>query len=166
MATRVEYEFDPFDIVGMDRALVDPDRLDEVMHEIQNFVKESVLLDVAEQLSPVNGRNFPQLSPEYKHHKEDEGGTPVPNLELTGQLMSSVVVDMSGDKLLLTVGDDQQGKADGHNNFSGDSKLPLRRFIPNANDGETFRPKIRDGIREIIQGALVVDHLMSEPHGD
>lgn len=39
-------------------------------------------------------------------------------------------------------------KADGHNNFSGDSKLPKRRFIPEKN--QSFRPIIESGIEAVL----------------
>lgn len=42
----------------------------------------------------------------------------------------------------------EQGKADGHNNFSGKSKLPTRRFIPS--EKENFKRFINKGIDQII----------------
>ena len=151
----VAYEFDPFDIAGVDPDTLTASQRKAVLDEVTDFILESVLLDVAESRSPVTGRAFKGLNKDYRAIKEDEGGTPVPNLELTGDLMDSLeVVKGKRGKLVLTVSDDQQGKADGHNNHSGDSKLPRRPFIPDAARGETFRPKIREGIEAIIEDLL------------
>jgi len=43
---------------------------------------------------------------------------------------------------------DEEDKADGHNNFSGNSKLPTRRFIPDSS--ESFNGRIESGINQIL----------------
>jgi hypothetical protein len=40
------------------------------------------------------------------------------------------------------------GKADGHNNHSGTSQLPLRRFIPT--DREEFTQEIMSSLRSVV----------------
>jgi hypothetical protein len=154
---KVEYEFDPFAIAGVDGDALTAAQRKEALDEIVDFLLESVRLDVAESRSPVTGRAFKGLNKDYKALKEEEGGTPVPNLEMTGDLMDSLEIKQGkGGRLLLTVSEDQMGKADGHNNHSGDapSWMPRRPFIPDASAGETFRPAIRDGIAEIVEALL------------
>lgn len=152
----VSFEFNPFAMAGFEESDIPANRREMALDVIQDFLKESILLDVAESRSPVTGRGFKGLDKDYKAFKEDEGGTPVANLELTGELMDSLIVRASKKSgyLVVTVTDDQMGKADGHNNHSGESKLPRRPFIPDFDKGETFRPSIRDGIREIIEDAI------------
>ena len=152
---KVEYEFDPFDIAGVDVSSISSAQRKQILDEIKALVLENVLLDVADQRSPVTGRTFKGLNPQYKIQKELEGGTGVANLLLSGDLLDSLVVKSAGgSKLLLTVSEDQMGKADGHCNFSGESQLPRRPFIPDESNGETFRPAIRSQIREVIDSIL------------
>lgn len=46
-------------------------------------------------------------------------------------------------------------KADGHNDFSGDSKLPKRRFIPE--DNQEFKATIVAGVNQILDGYRIND---------
>lgn len=151
MATKVEYEFDPFDVAGIDTTGMSNAEIKDALQEVENFIKESVLSDVGAQRSPVTGGKFKALSKAYKKQKIAEGGKGVPNLELSGAMLSGLETFRKGDKIVLTVSDDEQAKADGHNNFSGDSKLPERKFIPNADAGETFRPAIVKGIKNLLE---------------
>ena len=159
--SRVEYVFDPFELVGIDPAKLKGGAKDEALDEIADFVLESVLTDVGNQKSPVTGREFKRLSKDYAEKKKAEGGTPVPNLEMEGDLMDSVRVKKRGRKLVLTVdGELEQLKADNHNKFSPESKataVPARKFIPNAEEGESFRPDIRRGIKELLSDYLEDD---------
>jgi len=55
----------------------------------------------------------------------------------------------SGSEIEFGIFDRSQApKADGHNNFSGDSKLPLRRFIPDRD--ETLKKSIEKRIETVI----------------
>jgi hypothetical protein len=128
----------------------------EVVDSVKDYILEQVLLHVAEGKSPVAGHGkFKKLDKDYAERKDEEGGTVLAgrgsNLELTGALMSSLKITKRGNKMTLTVERDQQDKADGHNNFSGDSKLPIRRFIPFAEEEETFNAKIIEGVRKIVE---------------
>lgn len=152
---KVEYLFDPFEIAGVDPESLPASVRRDVLAEVSDYVLESVLLDVADTRSPVTGRPFKGLSKDYKERKEAEGGTPIANLLMDGDLLDALTVKKAGKTALaLTVSEDQQPKADGHNNFSGDSKLPRRPFIPDAKRDESFRPAIREGIRDIVLEAL------------
>ena len=64
----------------------------------------------------------------------------------TMQNMCVSVTAPSNSQIELT---EEQGKADGHNNFSGESKLPTRQFIPK--DNQSFRPDIKSEIQAIAE---------------
>lgn len=148
MSKPVKFEFNPF-------ALVEAEPLPRAqkraaLSDIADFVLESVLSDVGSQRSPVAGHGaFPKLSKSYKRVKDSEGGTPIPNLELSGDMLSALEVKKKGETLVLQISGREAGKADGHNNHSGDSSLPLRRFIPT--EAETFKGDILRGISRIIE---------------
>lgn len=135
--------------------------------QIESKVKDIVLTEVIEKMgegvSPVTGRKikkkFKKLSEDYLIKKEELGGTPEANLELSGDLKNSLRVKKKGDELILTVLSDQQPKADGHNNFSGKSSLPERKFIPNAKKGETFSRDIRDTIKSFIETEIELEDI-------
>jgi hypothetical protein len=157
MAKKVEYKFDPLKIAGVKKSDVPKRALDDILSKVADYVKESVLSYVADEESPVSGRGaFKALSKksEYTEEKKDLVGNTKANLENTGALLDSVKVVGNGSALVLTVDSDQMGKADGHNNHSGDSNLPTRRFIPKAKDGETFKRDILDGIKQIVKDEI------------
>lgn len=152
MASIFKFNFDPFDLAGIEVKLKGKEKQD-LLDKIADYVHESILSDVGEGRSPVTGRSFKALSPAYAKEKKGEGSKPVANLELHGDMLDALVVKTTRNKLSVYVeGASQQGKVDGHNNFTGDSKIPTRKFIP-APD-ETFRPDIRDGIRKLIEEAI------------
>ena len=78
--------------------------------------------------------------------------SPVANLELSGDMLDSLEFRVKGTKIEVGIWGSEADKADGHNNFSGDSKLPERKFIPNGSNGETFRPDIRQEVDSILEG--------------
>ena len=147
--TKVKFDFKPSDFIKGVR--IKRGKKEELLNEIADFVETEVLKDIGDQRSPVNGRKFKQLSKDYAKIKKKSGAPPIPNLELEGDMLDSLQVLKTTTGLRLTVADSEQGKADGHNNFSGKSRIPERKFIPNASEGETFRPKIRKGIESIIK---------------
>ena len=64
-------------------------------------------------------------------------------------MWDSIEAKFDGNKLLVGVFDKKEvPKADGHNNFSGESKLPKRRFIPD--EDQSFRPSIMRKINILI----------------
>lgn len=153
MARDVSFEFDPFEMVGIDKEKLPDSVVREAMADIKDYVLEQILIDVANAKSPVTGERFEKLNTEYAKQKKKEGGRGIANLMLTGDMLDAVRIKSAGDsKLLLYVSADQSDKADGHNNHSGEStKLPTRRFIPLEDDGDSFRPGIERGIKDIIE---------------
>lgn len=144
---RVAFEFDPLD--GFDIA---SDLKEEALSTIADFVKEQVLSYVGSGESPVAGGKWQrELSPEYRKRKAEISGVDFANMELTGAMLDALDVAIEKDHLALEVTGEEAAKADGHNNFSGKSKLPPREFIPNAKKGQNFRSDILAGIRDIAQ---------------
>lgn len=147
MARKVEYRFNPFEGVTLKRT----DKA-KAKAEIADLIKTRVLEYVGNQNSPVSGRGkFKKLNRSYKAEKEASGRPGVPNLEFRGDLLDSVRVKFEGDESVLYVLSRESDKADGHNNHSGQSTLPERRFIPKAEDGETFKRDILSEIDAIIR---------------
>lgn len=146
---KIFYEFDPEELTGVK---VPASRRDEALDEVADFVKESMLSDIGKGKSPVDGEgSFPALSDAYKKIKREKSSKVIPNLELNGDLLDSLDVRKKRKKLRVEVGADQDEKADGHCNFTGRSKLPRRRFMPKAADGQTFTGQIVSGIKKILE---------------
>lgn len=150
---KVEYEFDPFKIVGVDDSEIPKEKKREILDDIADLVLTSVLEYVGDGKSPVKGYGaFKQLTKDYA--EKEHGGNRKAKLELSGDMLDAMHVKVKGDRLILTIDEDQQGKADGHNNFSGDSLLPTRRFVPKGKDGETFKEDILNEIKGVIEDNL------------
>jgi len=142
----VKYTFNPFELAGVDP----PENAEErqaAVEEIADFIHEQVLSDVASTKSPIDNRKFQSLSKDYKKFKKSQGRSGVPNLEFTGSMLDALQTVIKGNKITLQIKGKESGKADGHNNHSGKSTLPTRRFIPLD---EGFRPGILEGVRRII----------------
>lgn len=121
--------------------------LTRILSNVPENSKEDAALAIGQELidsikdhlkdgeSPVEGYKFKELSEKYADKKK--GGDRTPNLKLEGDLLESLSAEYEGDTLVIGVSSSQEGKADGHNNFSGDSNLPTRRFL--ADSGEVFK---------------------------
>jgi hypothetical protein len=97
--------------------------------------------------SPVAGYgSFQELSTKYADTQKN--GDKIANLWLKGTMQNSLDWELNGNELIIGVSPDQGPKADGHNNFSGDSKLPTRRFLAETTQGEVF--KAQDKALELI----------------
>ena len=121
------------------------------LKEIADYVKEEILSRVGSGYSPVDGYgNFPAYSKEYKKFKQEYSSASTVNLELTGAMLDALKYEINVRDGVIELGiwGDEADKADGHNNFSGKSDLPLRRFIPK--DNQKFVAEIENGIDNII----------------
>jgi uncharacterized protein YgfB (UPF0149 family) len=153
---RVVYEFDPFELAGVDG----PDKKSstrEALEEIAEFVKTEIIIHAGEGRSPVSGGAWKRsLSPEYRKLKEKISGVSFANMELHGDLLDALEARVVGNRIQVGwfSGLEAQ-KADGHNNFSGKSQLPLRQTIPK--EGETFRRDIISGMKQIAEAFMEED---------
>jgi hypothetical protein len=154
---KIEYRFDPFELAELD---FDPDLIprakrEELLEEISDFVTDAIREDCENRKSPVDGSAFPKLSADYKKKKQAMGGAGVPDLELTGDMLNGMRTKTAKGEIAVYIsGKQNQLKADNHNKFSPESKdtpVPARKFIPNSEEDETFRPAIVRGIKKIIR---------------
>lgn len=109
-------------------------------------------MSVGESKSPLDGSRFKALSKDYKKQKQADGAPGTPNLDLKGQMLAALEYRETSTGIEIGVFGSQAPKADGHNNFSGDSLIPERRFLPG--EGESFRPGIEKQVDAIIADAM------------
>jgi len=143
-----ELELDLSDVPREDRV--------DVKDQVGQFIIEQILKSVGSVESPIEGGKFKKtLSPDYRAKKKAEGYSPIPNLEVSGNMLSSLDFKNSSSGIKIGIFGDSEnaGKADGHNNFSGESNLPERVFL--AKSGSTFKKDITDQINNIILDAVV-----------
>lgn len=130
------------DLTGIPRS-----EIQSAKDAVGSFVVDAILTRVADGTSPVTGRKFKELSKNYADKMK--GGDRNPNLELFGDMLNSLGYKPTKEGIAVGImSEDQRPKADGHNNLSGKSSLPQRRFIP-ATD-ENFVPSIRSEIDKIL----------------
>jgi hypothetical protein len=122
---------------------------DRIADEVGNYLVETTLISIEQGKSPVSGEgSFKALSPDYKALKKREGGTPKPNLEFNGDLKDQLNFEQTKNGVKVGVFGDRAGAADGHNNLSGKSKLPKRRFLPD--EGQNYKSDTRKEVDRII----------------
>ena len=125
----------------------------QLTNEVGQYLVEQILDDVSQSKSPVNGQRFVGLTKEYKNIKKNYSSSTAPNMELTGDLLDSLIFKSKGSKIEVGIFDfDQAQKADNHNKFSGASKktsVPKRQFIPY--EDQRFRKGIERSIIEIVK---------------
>lgn len=154
---KVEFNLDPFDLAGISKSDVSRSARKDILDEVTAYLTDAIKKDVKDATSPVTGEAFQGLSDAYKAKKKAAGKGTKANLIFTGKLIDSIRVKATGGEVNVTVLKSQQDKADGHNNFSGDSKLPERKFIPNEDNGESFRKGILDEIVKIVESRVEED---------
>lgn len=122
----------------------------DVKDQIGNFLIEQILATVGSQNSPIRGKDWPKLNKEYAKSKKEDGFSPVANLERTGEMLGSLEFKITKDGVKIGIFDnkDEVAKADGHNNFSNESLIPTRQFLPKT--GESFEKDIENQIKKII----------------
>ena len=146
---KVAYKFNPEDLTGLK---IPKDASKETREQIAQAVHEFILDYVGQGKTPVAGGSWKRtLSKEYLKIKKEESGVSFANMELTGDMLDALEVVVSGKNIEVRIQGEEAGKADGHNNFSGDSKLPTRSFIPNAGKNQTFKRPIIDEMKNIIR---------------
>lgn len=148
MVQKVSYEFDPFEVMGMEPP---KGKVREIKTALAEFIKEEVLSHVGDGKSPVSGGKWKRsLSSAYRKKKLRETGVGFANLELEGDMLDAmeVIVNQSGN-IEQRVKGREADKADGHNNHTGRSSLPPREFIPK--EGQTFKRDIISGMKAITR---------------
>lgn len=123
----------------------------KAIKEIGNFLVEEILTNIGNLESPVAGGSWKKsLDKEYEKEKSKVSSDLRPNMELNGDLLDALTFKKTDDTK-LEVGifkKNQVPKADGHNNHTGKSKLPERKFIPKKK--EKFNEDIEEEIGRIV----------------
>lgn len=149
ISRKVRFEFDPFEEFGITLKSTKSEALDA----IADYIHESILSAVGDGDSPVKGEHFKKLNKKYAQIAHD--GDRSPRLELEGDLLDSIRVESKRSKIIVGVEEDEEEKADGHNQLTSKAKawaeerdFPKRRFIPD--EGQQFSSEIMDGIESIL----------------
>lgn len=151
---KVWFEFNPFEATKKPppKGTARKEVLESIAYAVQDYILEKV----SEGSSPVKGGRWKRsLSPEYRAKKQAQGGSSFADMELDGDMLDALEVEVRGNRVWVGISDREQAqKADGHNNHSGLSKLPPREFIPNPNDKSAgFRPELMREIAQLIEEA-------------
>lgn len=124
---------------------------EELLEEIGEYIKITMLDMIGEGKSPVTGRKWKNLSENYA----DKKGTKLSNMDLEGDLLDALEYEVKRGNLYIGWWDESQApKAYGHTTgMEGhpwlDGKAPVRKLIPR--EDENFSAEIRNGIQTIIE---------------
>lgn len=151
MASKYGFTFDPFKLTGVKVPL---SRREDALEAVANYLLESSLMEIGAGRSPVAGGPWKRsLTPEYKKKKAEESSVTFANAELSGDLLDALKAEpSSSNRIFYGVEGDQAGKAEGNNigSYGRDpDESQARRIIPT--DGETFKPSIVAGMREVLE---------------
>lgn len=147
-SARTTTELELFDEIN----IRDPQARAEAKRQVGEYLLEAIQQAAGHQESPVEGEGkFKKLSKDYAERKKDEVGNTLSNQELEGDMLSALAYRETSKGIELGYFGEEAPKADGHNNFSGKSKLPTRRTIPG--EGQTFISEIQSNVRQIIANA-------------
>lgn len=117
------------------------------------LILDSIKSDLDKRKSSVDGSNFQKLNKDYAKMKRAAGLRGVPDLQLTSQMIDELDANVTGAGLLnVGVFGSSAPRADGHNNLSGKSSLPLRQSLPK--EGEGFRSGIQRELQAIVNEAV------------
>lgn len=131
-----------------------------IQEEVGSYLVEQTLVSMAEKKSPVQGApNFKPLSKEYKKRKLEEVGSGEANLEFDGLMKDETDFEPTENGIAIGVFGERAGAADGHNNLSGKSQLPLRQFIPDV--GQSYKKKITQEVQRIIADIVAEENTFS-----
>jgi hypothetical protein len=120
-----------------------------IQEEVGQYLVEQTLINMAEKKSPVQGvGSFKALSKDYKKRKLEEVGSGEANLEFDGIMKDETDFEPTDNGLAIGVFGERAGAADGHNNLSGKSQLPLRQFLPDV--GQAYKKPIAKEVDRII----------------
>lgn len=132
----------------MDLSKVPANKRVEVKNEVGEFIVDEIFRNLSEGRSPVKGERFKRLSKDYA--VREKGGDRTPNLELTSDMIESIGFKRTKEGIAVGImKSKERPKADGHNNFSGRSKLPKRRFIPGKD--QEFKTSITREVGGILR---------------
>ena len=122
---------------------------ERIRDEVGTYLVEQTQIALAERKSPVSGEAIRALtSKSYKEFKKREVGNTNADLEFSGQMKDEIDFRPTAEGIKIGVFGDRAGAADGHNNFSGRSQLPKRRFLPAEN--QVYKQEIQKTVKQIV----------------
>lgn len=127
----------------------------ELLDQIGEYVKISMLDIIGEGRSPVTGKKWKDLTTKSLI---SEKGSKLSNMDYHGDMLDALDYKVAKGELYVGWFDsDQAAKAYGHTTgMEGhpwlDGKAPVRKLIPN--EEENFSREIRDGIETIVKEFL------------
>ena len=148
--TQTTSEIDPFD--GTKVPLKEKRKAAD---EIGELLVDAILGKVGDAKSPLAKYPWPKLSKAYKAEKTGDNLPGIANMENKGDMLDALtyrVNQKTGNIELGFFKKSEAGKADGHNNFSGKSQLPLRRFLPGK--GDKFKADIQKDVDSIVRETI------------
>lgn len=146
------YDFDPFKLTGVKVA---KKNRAEALEAAANFVKEKILDNTgAGRTSVSGGRWVRSLTPAYKKVKSEESSADFANLELHGDMLDSLDVDISPrskNQLRIQVDADQADKAEGHltGQYGKNSRTRPRQFMPQGE--QELSADIVRGVKQVLK---------------
>jgi phage gpG-like protein len=130
---------------------------DQVLEEIAEFLRDSILDYVGEGKSPVaGGRYRSTLNKDYADR--EKGGDTMANLDLNGDMLNALEYRIEDDKVIVGIFDEDQAiKSYAHNTgYEGHPTLEgkgyIRQFIPK--EDQLLKAEIIRGVKRIIEEYL------------
>lgn len=124
-----------------------------IREEVGTYIVEQSLAAVAESKSPVMGESIPALKKgPYREKKAQELGTTRADLQYSGEMLDELDFRPAPDGIKVGVFGERAPAADGHNNLSGKSSLPRRRFIPD--EGQEYKSEIKKEVSRIVADVI------------
>lgn len=121
----------------------------EVQDQVGQYLYEETQARISEEKSPVKGEPWKKtLSKDYSKRKLDEVGNKNADLQFSGRMLDQFKVIPVEEGIKIGVFGERAPAADGHNNFSGKSPLPRRRFLPA--EGQEYNPQLEREVKRII----------------
>lgn len=126
---------------------------DRIRDEVGTFLVEESLVALSESKSPLIGESIPALKKgNYRKKKMDELGTNRADIQFSGETLDEFTFTPTKDGIKIGVFGDRAVVADGHNNLSGKSSLPRRRWIPDSE--QNYKTAIQKEVNSIIATAI------------
>lgn len=125
----------------------------ELRSKVGDFLVEQILDYTGNKTSPIKGQgSYKGLSRQYRKYKKSLARGDEPNLELFGDMKDAIAWRETSKGVEVGVYGSEAPKADGHNNFSGESRIPTRQFLPE--EGQDFKRRVTTEIEKMLKEAV------------
>lgn len=131
----------------------------KLLNSIGKMLKKEIKAFSKSEISPVDGKQFKKLSPEYASLKRKLVGNKKANLKLKDDMLESIKVDTNTSDNTVKIGivgrGQEKNKKKSFNHNQAKSKkapLPKRRFLPTAK-ADKFNSSIMKSMKDMIKEA-------------